>query len=245
MIAVLTSVSYDAAIIPAFVKYYASLGAEAVFVTVLELKPNLLEEAKGIAASMTTPVHVYPANERWVRTQLESQNKNELRAMIGLRQTDWYVPADLDEFIDFELPLRDTIAQLQKGNYGYAMGELVDRVSSDGTLSEYDPSKSLWEQYPLKEHITRDIMKSNHRKVVLARGHLAVSSGHHMIVDESHKKFPQELAINHFAWRAGRREALKRRFDNYCRLGIVSDSLNRMLEHLVTNNGKLSIGLRG
>jgi hypothetical protein len=241
MIAVLTSVSYDATILPAFVKYYAGLGAEVVFVTVLELKPNLLEETKSIATGMPIPVHIYPANERWVRTQLESQNKNELRAQIGLRQTDWYVPADLDEFIDFQLPLRDTIAQLQKGNYGYAMGTLIDRMSSDGTLTEYDPSKSLWEQYPLKEHITRDIMQSNHRKVVLARGHLAVSSGHHLIVDESHKKFPQEFMINHFAWRAGRREALQRRFDNYSRLGIVSASLNRMLTHLAANEGRISI----
>jgi len=242
MFVVLTSASYCVEILPAFVKHYSALGAEAVYISVLELVPGLLDRTTQVAESCPIPVKVYPASQRWQKTKLEAQNKSELRIMVGLKMMDWYVPADLDEFIDFKKPIPEVAMDLTAGGYGYAMGTFSDRVSEDGSLSSYDPEKSLWDQYPRRVPVTKDLMQSKDMKVVLAQGHLAVCSGHHFIVDESYKKYPTDFTINHFAWRAGRREALQRRLDNYNKLGIKCESLNRILDHLAANNGKLELG---
>lgn len=245
MLVVLTSASYCVEILPAFAKHYASLGAETIYISVLELVPGLLDKTNEVASRCAIPVRVYPASARWQKTKLEAQNKSELRIRVGLKMADWYVPADLDEFIDFKRPILEVADEMTSGGYGYATGTFSDRVSEDGSLSIYDPSKSLWDQYPRRAPVTKDLMQSKDMKVVLARGHLAVCSGHHFIVDESYKKYPTDFTIDHFAWRAGRREAMQRRLENYTKLGIKCEPLNRILDHLTENNGKLSLGLRG
>lgn len=232
MLAVLTSASYDVAILPAFAKFYHGLGADCIFISVLELVPGLYEKTKEVSQSCPIPIHVRPASDRWRLTGLEAQNKSELRSVARLTQHDWYVPADLDEFINFDDMIPNVIAKLNAGGFGYAMGTFRDRFSPDGSLTEYDPSKSLLEQYPIITYVTRDIMGTNDRKVVLASGHLAVLSGHHYIADEYYKKYPKDFYIDHFAWRKGRLEAMKRRLNNYTKWKIDCSPLTRMIEYL-------------
>lgn len=234
---VLTSASYDVAILPEFVRHYAKLGMESIHVAVLELKPGLMQEVRDVGATCCLPVHVHPAHPRWVTTKLEAQNKDELRLRLFLKPDDWYIPADLDEFVDFGESVPSLLSRMQ--GHGYAMGGFIDRVSADGSISQYDPTLSIWDQYPVETHITRDVMRIDHRKVVLARGHLGVSSGHHRIRQEEHRCLPAEFPIHHFAWRAGRMEALLARKQNYERLGIDCAPLVRIMDYVAMNRGKL------
>jgi len=246
MLTVLTSASYDVEILPAFAQHYARLGVESIHISVLELVPGLMRRTNYISTLCPIPVKIYPASKQWVRTKLEAQNKGELRAKVGLTKADWYVPADLDEFIDFEIPIPELINEMlgdnpkdSRSGYGYAKGTFCDRVSHDGLLTAYNPQIPIWKQYSRKTNITRDIMKSNDKKVVLARGHLDVCSGHHHIFDESYKKYPKDFTIDHFAWRQGRLEVLQRRLENYTKLGIKCDSLNRIIDYLTTMHIKV------
>jgi hypothetical protein len=240
MLAVLTSASYDVRILPAFVEHYARLGAEVVFVMVLELTEGLFDETERVGLRCKLPVQCYKAAARWQKSKLEGENKNELRRQVRLTPQDWYVPADLDEFIRFDESLPTLIEKMSTGEFGYAKGTFVDRTTVDGTLTEYNQNIPISEQYPRQSRIGYEVTGMTDTKVVLARGHLAVSSGHHCIVDESYKKYPKDFSIDHYAWRMGRLEALQRRLVNYRALGIKCDGLIRMLDYIEDNEGKVA-----
>lgn len=246
MIVVLTSLSYCAAILPAFVAHYAERGAERVVVSVHGVgwgDGELAAVTDLFSYDQRISVEFRLASKRWRETGVEAHNKNELRSELRLRRGDWFVPADLDEFTEYDRPLPDLVAALERDGCEYAMGTMVDHVAASGALTAYDPSRSLAEQYPTRANVTKGIMGQDNRKVVLCRGDRSVLSGHHRVFDQSIKPWPVEYEIAHYAWRAGRRQALERRVANYRRLRACSEypPALKLFKHLDTNGGRLDL----
>ena len=245
-IRVLTALSYSAEFLPQFAEHYAAAGAESIECTVLELVEGVEARALELTRGASIPVNFHPATKHWQETKIEGINKAELMASLGVDHVDATVFADLDEFHNFERPLPALIADMNASGYRYAMGRFVDRISESGELTAFDPKCRLDSQYPRGAHITRDICQIDDRKVVLALGHWTqtrVTSGHHRMIDESLPKYPHEFTIAHYAWYAGRLEAIERRVKNY---EIVKNGQGympavRLFKHLAQNGGRFNL----
>src|ERR1700678_323643 len=108
MLYVISSLSYDASLLPHFLNYYKKLGVDSFIVSVHELVPGILKEAQAIAERMRCDVKWVSVSERQLSTAIESNNKEEIRS-THVGSADWIVPADLDEFIQFPAPLGQLI----------------------------------------------------------------------------------------------------------------------------------------
>jgi hypothetical protein len=243
VIVVLTCLTYDAAILPQFVEHYARLGADAVHVAVLELTEGVLEKAQSLTSNSSMPVMYHKVGQRWQDSRIEGVVKTELRSSLKMLRSDWYVPADLDEFVDFDCDLPNLARQCVSSDY--VMGQFIDRVSMYGELTEYDPTRNIEDQYPIPCSIVRDLMGLDDRKVVFCRGCYSVSAGHHRIIDESRKKFEREFRIDHYAWRKGKIEQLKARVDNYRHLHDKGNfaPFERFFRHIKNNDGRLNVSV--
>lgn len=170
---VLTSISYDASLLPHFVGYYRALGVEAFAIAVHEQRAGMLAETEALVATLGTGIDLVPASERQIRTGVEGWNKEELRQRIAM-PGDWLIPADLDEFIQFPAPLPQLIAQMEQSGASYVMGEFRDRIAANGQLTPLAAAPSLWEQYPLECDFSAQLVRCLCKKVVLCRGDCAL-----------------------------------------------------------------------
>lgn len=242
MICVLTSMAYAPELLPQFADHYYQLEVDEIHCLVHGPKADeVLERAQALVSAKSITFH--QTNARWRNSPIEAINKDELRLKLRLNQSDWYIPADLDEFVSFypvekALAVEALTAVMTERNYQYSSGKFIDKVSATGELTVFDPKQSLQSQYPQTTHITRDIMKLDDKKVVLCRGSRAVSSGHHRIVDGTLKEWPELFTIDHYAWRSTRLTMLDQRYANYPP-GVLHEPLERLKTHLNSNQGRL------
>lgn len=231
MIAVVTSCSYDAAILPHFLRHYEP-HADLVFVAVNELVPGVRRDVEERARPWGSWVRIIEASDRWRRTGIEGNNKEESRRLIGLTASDWMVPADLDEFHRFPARAADMADEASREGWEWAAGWFVDRVAASGLLEPMTDGIPLSEQYPLELRVTRDVVLGAAEKVVLVRGDVPVTSGHHTPRRFTRPRRPEKIPIDHYKWRAGLLEALERRVRIYeSHNSPWSGESKRFLEH--------------
>lgn len=125
---------------------------------------------------------------------------------------DWIMWADSDEFHDFHPDLATALNVCEEAGSRVVLGEFIDRIAEDGRLIGFRPGQSIWEQFPLGCHFSRDVMKADTQKVVCARADVGVMPG-------NHRPWPGQcvgvhrvmMSIHHFKWSDEVVERLKHR----------------------------------
>jgi hypothetical protein len=140
---------------------------------------------------------------------------------MATRPNDWWVLADQDELHYYPDDLHSLLAYCDRNGYDAIMGAFVDRLSADGRFPAIDRSTSIWEQYPLGGIISSEILAAYTMKVVAAKGHVAISGGHHRTLNGQ----PCPIAslfvqVHHFKWTHGVIERQRQRTDEYRRKGL-------------------------
>lgn len=229
---VLSSISYDAALLPHFVDYYRGLGVENFAISVHEQRPGILAVVEALAATLGPGITLHPASAWQERTGVEGANKNDLRRRVAQLE-DWLIPADLDEFIQFPLPLPALIGKLIEADAQCVMGRFRDRLAWDGVLVPTAPTPSVWEQYPLEADISSQLVKGLCTKVVLCRDDCEIGSGHHFVRGTARVLSGTSGIVHHFKWRAGLADALTQRVAIYRREKVPwVDESERVLAYL-------------
>jgi len=196
MICVATDITYDFKLFQHWWKYYRSLGISNFVVAVGDfIDPSLPVKFKKAYGSVDG-IKIVPISERFKKTGFEANNKEETRQRY-ICAKDWMIPADLDEFIQFAEPIHDLIERMKEKKCNHVTGEFVDRLSPDGQLTEIDPQKNIWEQYPLEASVSADLVKCWCRKVVLLKGDVPLIPGAHAILNKKgNDKIIDELGKN-------------------------------------------------
>jgi hypothetical protein len=143
------------------------------------------------------------------------------REAMVTRPNDWWVLADQDELHYHPDGLRSLLAYCDRNGYDSIMGGFVDRLSADGRFPAIDQSRPIWQQYPLGGVISSEIMAAYTMKVVAAKGHVEVSTGHHRA--DSGRPCPIEnifVQVHHFKWTDGVIERQRQRADTFRRKGM-------------------------
>lgn len=227
----ITSIIREHTLLGHLLNYYRGLGVERFLVAVSgRNRPGLPQQVREEYGGQPG-LQIVPAAEEYDRTGLATVNNESVRKRFAGPE-DWIIPVDLDEFIQFPLPLEQLVQQLRHSDCTHVAGTFVDRLSPEGRLVADLPGRCLFAQFPWEADVTRGLANACCRKVTLVRGDVPLSGGHHAVADGS-KCLREDCRVHHFKWRAGLVESLRQRVETYRAQGIWwADESQRILRYL-------------
>ena len=279
--AVLTGVNADAAdakaSLEAFLTHYLDFGkipAKNVFVVVHDRLGKEESNAKVLEAllierGVTYDVYV---GSKLLHSELSTFWQRHLDGG-KLDEEDWVILADLDEHLT--VPPREDLgseghsiplflAQADELGYEVVNGIWIDRVTSDGSLTEVN-GQSLHKQFPKKCQVgpecdlrrkpPRGTAPHHERMVIAHKLKFAirdVRSLHDFAIDDfarpkpltvaQKRVFPVPVAVQHFQWTAGTEDRLRGLAESYeaCGLKDANVALTELASSLERANHKMT-----
>jgi hypothetical protein len=156
---------------------------------------------------------------------------------------DWFIYADQDELQIYPYDLFEIIGHCDQKGYDYITGAFIDRIGPDGGFPEVTYERSLWSQFPLGGFITYPILGGYPKKVVAAKGHVALNLGQHRALNG--RGCPVEkffIQVHHFKWANGIVEHLKQRAEDQKKLNLPHwIESQKFISHYEKHNGKFDI----
>jgi hypothetical protein len=195
------TVTDDFTLWPYFLEHYQKLGVKDFYVH------TLMENVDPMASlSGDCPVLFSYNGDPW-ETFCGDYNGLTAIRLAEVKDDEWHVIADLDEFHAFDAPLDALTAEADQGGCNTVEVELVDRLAADGSLPPI--SGDIWKNFPVECHITRDLLKACDVKSGLVKGPLEAGTGHFSMVGGHPCSRRQKT--HHFKWNANVIERLERR----------------------------------
>lgn len=173
--------------IPHFVHHYSRLGilSNNIVVDLLHT-PTLpddglldaLEQFRRHGIACRTILQPYSPN-------IQDQAMISALSQLPVLPEDWIVVADLDELFTFgpAQDIRTAIQLMDAEGATYASGNIVDHVSTTGSLAKLQDGIKIWEQFPMSCPMTATIARGSTTKVTLHKAFLRSGAGHHQIVE--------------------------------------------------------------
>lgn len=232
----LLNIAHDVALLDHFYEHYKVMGITEFHIGILE-GAEWLHQVERWAFKKGIRTHRFKMEDR-MQGARDSVDQNDTRKAV-IDPGEWYAVADLDEFVVFasgkSFPEMVDAAQICGCNV--VTGGMYDRITADGELPE-ELWENIWDQFPVCLELTKHLVGGNSSKMVLARGDVVITHGHH--ADPSVQSL-HVAQVHHFKWRASVVTMLERRMEEYKAAGRCwQDSFN-VLEHLNKNGGYLNV----
>ena len=152
----------------------------------------------------------------WSARYSPGSSMTAMRGLIDQIEADWLVNVDSDEFLYEIKDLRDIVERMAGEGADYAMAWMADRLAFGGRLLGVEHFRSVTEldaAFPVRTTITKDLARGCPYKVCLSRW--PFTGAIHHPGQDLHKKFSKRLILEHFKWRAGLLERLKKRIQDH------------------------------
>jgi hypothetical protein len=194
-------------LVPQFISHYRAQGVER-FLLSLQIEPTLadaeVQRARAAAAALAESLNIPPLRELHVKFDAMSLRRHhDWIQFTECYPSDWIVWADIDEFHMFGGDLRCLAESWKRAGFNAARGAFVDRIARDGRLPPFDPSRSIWAQYPVGCNLTREIAGGLTTKVTIARQFVRIEHGNHSPVSPGRTAWALDgMPIFHFKWDA-------------------------------------------
>ena len=193
-------VEYDYDIVSHSIKYYKELGVDE-FLFVLNTEDENSE--KLIEVQNILKEHGIKEKEVWIG-EFEDHTKKDNMERVVYKNTnleDWVVTIDVDEFHKYYVDLRKFIGYCEKMDYICATGELVDRLTETGEITDINENSDIWKTFPVKTNI-RYWNATTYFKVLIRKANVDVSTGHHMAININPARICRiNMEVHHFKWR--------------------------------------------
>jgi hypothetical protein len=224
---------------PHFVRHYRALGVTHFCVGIYRMAENPVTEK--ITPIDDCSVERFSFLDGWTYNGPEDSEAQDRMRQKLVNASDWYAVADLDEFavcpMNITGKFKEEIAISDSRGEQVICGGVFDRTTADGSLPAH-LEDNIWRQFPMTLELTKRFVRGNASKVVLARGDVPISSGHHVVGQIGR----WGCIVYHFKWRANMVETQRKRLVEYRRIGIPwVDEQERLLRHIDANGGKLNI----
>jgi hypothetical protein len=236
----ITVVGGTIALLPQMLDHYRSLGVDSflVYVHLRSPQDNVLEEVRAILRERGINVAGHRAGD-WLDVQYQLLTE-------GLKkyQSDWFVIADQDELQIYPENLEELLNKCTHYGFDHVRGCFVDRFAVDGSLGPFDAARPVWDQFPIGSLFTFPILGGDPRKVVAARGGIAMTnSGHHVAIGGS--PYPVDhclVQVHHFKWMDGLLSYLRaRKSQRWPDGAAISQETLRFITYLEKHGNKIDL----
>ena len=241
MIVAIVAIVHNYDLLPYYLQHYRRLGVQRF---IISCDPGRLDPSDGLrrALSAQSDIEVVDLPGGFRRSNLVGMINEEVRSR-SVTAGDWVIPADLDELNQYPAPLDDLVEQMLQSGSTYVAGRLRDRLAAGGLLTELAPFEeglTIWAQYPLEADVTARIAEGQTEKVLLFRGDLPLSVGHHRLRDGTlSKAFEARGVAHHFKWRAGLDRVLAWRIENEVRAKVPWSRESTELTKYIKEHGRI------
>lgn len=234
----LVNIAHDIALLDHFREHYLNIGITEFHIGVFE-GGQFVREIENWAWRYSDHVRTHRFEiEEGLQGARDSVDQNKTRELV-VALDEWYAVADLDEFVVFNSGA--TFPEKVEDACGLRVtavtGGMYDRVTPNGYLPDL-LEDDIWDQFPVCLELTKHLVRGNSSKMVLARGDVPVTNGHH--ADPSRPSL-HVAQVHHFKWRASVVEMLKKRMAHYKAIGGCWLDCQNVLDHLRMNGGFLNI----
>jgi hypothetical protein len=115
---------------------------------------------------------------------------------------DWLIKTDIDEFILYGYyTLHEYIHFLIKNEFDCGGGWFVDCIDKEHKLKSVDGDINIFDQFPKRCRITKNIIKACDYKIVIFKSSQIVSLGNHSCITENSKIHTSySNKVYHFKW---------------------------------------------
>ena len=135
-----------------------------------------------------------------------------LRQIVKRIESDWIIHTDSDEFLYEIEDIRPVIARMKEEGADHAVAWMADRLAFGGRLGSVgglDNVPDLEAAFPVRAAVTEGLARACAYKVCVSRWPF-LGAIHHA-GDDLHKNAKQRLTLEHFKWRTGLEERLRKR----------------------------------
>lgn len=198
-------------LLPHWLDHYSRLGAHRMLIGVFDdLSPHARGDIERFAAGF--PVTIFPQAWSGNHELVQEDQRRSACRKGGASPRTWILQTDFDELHEFPAPLAETIAAADAQNINVVTGQFLDRVAADGSLPPIRPAPSLFDQFPIKCHLTGQVLRGWTRKVMLATFDAPCGPGHHnannvrtgVPLGASH-----QYIVHHFKWHSDLTERIE------------------------------------
>ncbi|QPG06407.1 glycosyltransferase family 2 protein [Salinimonas marina] len=232
-------VEHDLALLPHFLQYYQGLGISAgnIHAVLHASEDNTAEMDKAVA--LLSDYGIRP-QERWIAPYTSKSmwdKRREIQKKVA-KADDWIISADVDEFHEFPVDLKEFLVYCDKKKLNCIQGVFVDRLAHDGKLTPVAPDTPIWEQYPIQADVmctirqyeqgnwaagTVNVMACKGSVLPSLGGHSALAGetpvnylfGRHLGklpgIGRAQVRFAVPLRVHHFKWTDRLTASLKKR----------------------------------
>lgn len=216
----------DARLLIHLLRHYEEAGIDDFYIAVpSELVPEVKIFADTYKITVAEGLNVFDSMRGGTSAVSEMRRRFQ-------RADEWIVIVDLDEFIDFAVPIDQLLQLAEIEGANVVRGIMYDRFSADGGLPEIKPGSRLPELFPVKSRFTRDVRQGADWKGVLVKGlrDSVPGWGHHLFKDE--RVCSLQLEISHYRWNQGTIERMEQVYRELTDAGVDwADEYKRVLDH--------------
>lgn len=225
--------------LPVMLRHYSRLGVSSFFVNVQLSHPDdpAFDRVKAVTDAFGIEIASVTVGP-WSRVQ-----KGIYAHSRQAHRHDWYILADQDELQVYPMPLVDLLEHCDAHGYDHITGCFVDRLAADGSLPPVDYGRAIEEQFPVKAFVSYPLSGCDPRKVVAAKGDVAIIRGQHYALNG--RPCPMGVAfvqVHHFKWidqlardLAGRAALLKAENESHWTASA------RIISYLEQHNGRIDL----
>lgn len=239
-ITVICSIHTNIELLPHFITHYKSMGVENFIFGVWSGKNNPIWE--NIKQFETDSIKFIKSYDEPLSEPPETAFANRIRTEF-LKENDWYIPTDLDEFhvFDKNVNVFDVIDDLNRNGEDCVLGQMVDRTTLDGSIPLHiTETPSIWEQFPKNCYLTRELLGAYDKKISLSKQPLYIIEGHHGTYNGIGVISKKESKCYHFKWFGDLLKKEETKLQRYREMGFTYYTENEKLVNILKfNDGKL------
>jgi Glycosyl transferase family 2 len=237
-------------IIPHFLRHYLALGIQPERFLITLNAANADDPAAHRATDILRRHGIEHCNLYLGKYNVYDEKSQNFAVKRRYTQPDdWIICCDADEFHQYPTGgagIGSFLAQCEASGYNVIHGDFVDRISPTGDLNPIEPSRSIWEQFPISCHISGRLGGACTAKVVAHKASINTTLGNHYTEpaeSDLYRAYPQRLAVYHFKWDAS---VIGRLHYHASRLREVHPTVEsrRFLEH-IEKYGKINLNRGG
>jgi hypothetical protein len=168
------------------------------------------------------------------------ESMRELEKLTSQVRADWIIHADSDEFMYEINDLPRILETMNENGDDYAIAWMADRLAFGGylkPLNEVSSTDDLEKAFPVRAAVTEKLAKGCPYKVCISRWphHGAI----HHPQPPLQRKYPQRLTLEHFKWRDGLVERLKKRIRDHQKSGLPWGIESKRILHELNSHGRI------